>query len=78
MPFPTVTGVEAATDIETLLEYVNTAGAPSAVVGAINRLFNSVDKVPTQLYYDVRRLKELAVEHGWEIERDDPSQEPIK
>jgi hypothetical protein len=74
MPFPTVDG---KTFTELFAELGKRLPLDRASRVLLSRLFEQVDIVATQLYYDVQKLKKLAKEHSWNIEDDDPSQKPI-
>lgn len=74
MPFPTVDG---RTFADLFADFINRLSLDSDSRAIMRRLFEQVEVVSTQLYIDVQRLKQLANEHGWDIEEDDPSQEPV-
>jgi hypothetical protein len=83
MPFPDVHGESFQTAFARLLGALKPLAMHLAedqrteLQDAIGILEQQIDAVSTQLYEDVQRLKQLAVQHGWQIEADDPSQRPV-
>ncbi len=77
MPFPVVDGHTFQDNMTALFKALeDQMGRPfsSLVKQPFQDLFRQVQVVVDQLYEDVQDLKQLAHDHGWEIETDDPSQ----
>lgn len=77
MPFPTVDGKTIEEDLKTVKTTLKPLVTSKEFWSALDRIFNRLDIVSTQLYDDVQTLKQAASRVGWQIKSDDPSQESM-